>query len=325
VEIRFDGMVASLWSVNGFSTSTFVFAEDVEGLLSGVRPTAGGLEISPVIDPLNEIIETVETDNIITRQIMMIAVSPPAIALDFLPNLAPAAGIGKIEPIFASSHPDDPLSGKPSVVRSPNVAFSVRNESDQYITERVEVDLYLDGILVERARWNGLSAGSEAASSIDDLRSLIDIAPGVHTLRLVVDPLYRIRESDEFDNEYEVDLVWGVGEPEAAAVPFVLEAPPREPNTHANLALYRRFGWDAVLTARQSAGDLPVGKDSRLEAAHAAEIDFDIRVERNTEHDIGYRLLWTQALVGTERIRADDVLDSAGDLGLPSWPLALLR
>lgn len=274
VELRLDGTAVAQWSVDGLSISSFVFIEERAGLFSGIRPSAGVHEISLVIDPLNKVIETLETDNTVSKLITLLAPPVSDTALELLPNLVLVPGTGKAEPIFASSHEDDPLSGKLSIDRPSHIAFSVRNESVQYVTEDVDVDLFLDGLLVRRVTWDGLAATGEAPFRIADLRSIVDIAPGAHTLRVVVDPLDRIREQDETDNDYEVELVWGVGEPEAAAEPFLLEPPPREPTIRANLMPFRRFGWDAALTARQADGRLPVGKDGWLNTQKAIEIDF---------------------------------------------------
>ncbi len=273
VEIRFDGTTVTQWTSKGLSRNAFIFVDDVEGLLSGITITPGVHEISLVADPFDVIAETDESDNISTRLITMIGTEQPAISPDLLPNLVPIPYSGKTEPLFASSHPDDRLTGKLSVDRPTHVTIAAHNASIQYITEKIELDIYLDDVMARRVVWNDLSANRTVEFAIDSLQDLIQISPGPHTLRLEVDPLNRVRESDETDNVYEVRLIWGVGEPPAAEVPFILELPPREPVTLPNFAPFRRFGWDAAITASTARVDFSPGKDSWLQSSDLVRID----------------------------------------------------
>jgi hypothetical protein len=284
IDVRFDGKVLRTWTVDGLALNAFVFVEDVENLLAGLRPSAGVHEISIVMDPLDQVVEIIESDNSLTFPITMLAPSPDSeTPVELRPNLVIAPDTGKSQPLFVSSHPEDPLSGKLSVASPTYVAAVVRNQSIQYITSNVEVDLYLDDLLVERARWSSIGAGGRLNFRIDDLRSITSISPGPHTLRIVADPLNRIQEFDETDNEFEIDLVWGVDQPEAAAEPFVLLPPEREPTTLPNLVPIRRFGWDAALTARLTDSEQAIGTDGRLEAARSVSIDFTFTNRSRTD------------------------------------------
>lgn len=274
VVVRFDGVTLAQWTSQGLATNAFIFVNDASGLLDGMRITPGTHEISLVIDPLDSVAEVSETDNTVTRFITLIGSEPPTVAPELLPNLEPAPKRGKIEPIFVSSHPGDPLSGKLSIDAPSYLELGATNSSIQYITQEVEVDLYFDDKLARRLVWADLSAGQSVQFTADDLRELVDITAGQHTLRLVVDPLNRIQESDETDNEYSVQLVWGVGEPLPAEEVFVLKPPPRKPTNRANLTPYRPFGWSAAIAASVDNGLVREGSDGWLEANKVSRIDF---------------------------------------------------
>lgn len=274
VEVRLDGTTLAQWTAQGLATNSFIFIDDAPGLLNGIRITPGTHEISLVIDSLDSVVEVSETDNTMTRSITMIGSEPPVVSPDLLPNLVPAPKSGKTEPIFVSTHADDPLAGKLSVDFPAYLAVGATNSSIQYITQNVELDLYFDDKLVRRLVWGDLGADEAVQFVSDDLRGLVDIAPGPHTLRLVVDPLDRIPESDETDNEYTVVLVWGIGDVPPADEPFVLEPPLREPTTRANLTPFRPFGWSSGISASVDNLLVPVGTDGWLEAGKATRIDF---------------------------------------------------
>lgn len=275
VELRMEDAVLAQWRVDRLPRQTFVFVEQVEGLFAGFDIVASEFHVSLVIDPLNEINETNELDNTVLRTLGLFdSQSVPAVPPELLPNFAPVPVEGKVEPIFVSSHADDPLSGKLSVDRPSVIEVRAGNRSIHYIDQEFDLDLYFDDMLLRRLTWEDVGAGRATQFSADDLRDLVDISPGPHTLRIVADPLNRIRESDETDNEYEIELVWGVGEVDPPDEPFVIEPPDREPTTRANLMPYRRFGWDAAIAISTDADLLPEGSDGHLEVSKAARIDF---------------------------------------------------
>lgn len=274
VEVRFDGVALAQWQVNRLARNSFVFVEDFEGLFDGIPVTEGVHTVELVMDATNAIHETNEVDNVLTQSITMTAVEIPEVSPELRPNLTPAPFRGKLEPLFASSHPDDPLAGKLSVDHPSYVAIGAANRSVHYILGNVDVDIYFDEILARRLVWSDIGADTLVQFDLDDLHDLVDISPGTHTMRVVVDPLNRVSESDETDNEYEVELVWGVGDPLPSETPFVLEPPEREPTLAANLMPFRPFGWDAAITAEPMRSTNPTGQDRWLEAAKAVRIDF---------------------------------------------------
>lgn len=278
VEIRLDDVSIKRWTTHGLSPNWSVRVEDVGGILSGLRPTAGIHELSLVIDPTHRVPEIVTRDNRLDLAINFMEPPPLDVPEGLRPNLAPALVTGKNQPLFASSYPEDLLSGKLSIDHQSYVSFAAQNESIQYISETVDLHIYVDDVLAESLQWNGLSPASNVFGEIDDLRELIDISPGPHRLKLVVDPLNRVPESNESDNGYEAEFVWGVGDPAPAETPFTLTAPERIFPTMPNLVPYRPFGWDAAIVLRQSTGlpgMLVEGKyDTWLDTKLPFSIDF---------------------------------------------------
>ena len=79
----------------------------VDWLLDGVQVSPGSHDFSLVIDPLNTVNETSESDNTITRTVTMLGSQEPDTPVELLPNLVPAPHSKKPSPIFASSHSED--------------------------------------------------------------------------------------------------------------------------------------------------------------------------------------------------------------------------
>ncbi len=274
IDVRFDGMILAQWKADTLARNSFIFVEERADLFRNVPVTAGMHTVELVIDSLDQIDETNELDNVVTNSILMAGTDVVSGPAELLPNLVPAPFEGKSEPIFVSSHPEDPLSGKLSVDVASYLAIGSANDSIHYINGGVEVDLYFDDLLVRRLVWEDISASGLVQFDAGDLRDLIDVSAGPHTLRLVVDPLNRVPESDETDNEYQVQLVWGVGSAPPAYESTSSEPPVREPTTRANLMPFRPFGWDAAITAAPIPANGPVGKDGWLNSSEAARIDF---------------------------------------------------
>lgn len=276
IDVLFDGTVLKRWWFHHLPNKTEISVENVKGLLDGIHITEGDHEFALVIDPLDSIAESNETDNTIVQVVRLAASEHPTVAPESLPNLAVAIARDKSEPIFASSHVEDRLSGKLTIEAPTYVTYGAGNFSIQYIEQDVELDLYCDDKLIRRTEWN-LGADEIALDSFEDLRSYIDVSPGPHSLKVVVDPLNRIAESDQTDNEFETSSVWGIGNPLPAETPVVLQAPDRAQVTRANLTPLRPFGWDSGITAQGDNALVPPGKDTWLEGVKATRIDFAFR------------------------------------------------
>ena len=98
------------------------------------------------------------------------------------------------------------------------ISWGVRNLEDTIVFGQYFVDLYYDGLVVNR--WQGSSLRPRATSFAADWSGLTDavpLTPGVHVLKLVVDSTDLVQETDETDNVFELEVVWEAGEPTPAS------------------------------------------------------------------------------------------------------------
>ena len=133
------------------------------------------------------------------------------------------------------------------------ISWAVLNEGPGDIGETFFVDLYFDGVVVER--WASRGMPVDTFGSIGDwdrLYTLVDVRPGAHTLKLVVDSTNLVRETDESDNEFERELTW---EPPPGGLP----APTSIPNRLPDLVPFSPQGWGGQLIATSYAGDTVEG------------------------------------------------------------------
>jgi hypothetical protein len=94
------------------------------------------------------------------------------------------------------------------------ISWGVRNLEDTTVFGQYFVDVYYDGLVVNR--WQGSSLRPRVTSFAADWPGLADavqLTPGVHVLKLVVDSTNLIQETDETDNVFEMEVVWQSGEP----------------------------------------------------------------------------------------------------------------
>ncbi len=161
------------------------------------------------------------------------------------------------------------------------VSWGLGNTGDVTVVDTYFVDLYFDDVVVNR--WTGISlAAEEIVALVDwpDLGATIVPTPGVHVIKLVVDPTNLIPETNEEDNVYEVEVVWEAGEPVAA---------PERPVTRLpDLAVSQPRGMsDAIVASPYSTDtddwqlsvDLPSYVFSGVENRGLSSIDRPVRVD----------------------------------------------
>jgi hypothetical protein len=97
-------------------------------------------------------------------------------------------------------------------------------------------------------------------------------------MKLIADATGIVAESDESDNTYEIELVWGADTPLVKPVPLPIPgAPERSPQTLANLAGFVRYGWDAAISVRRAAENLPEGQDGSVWTSEATLVSYSVR------------------------------------------------
>jgi hypothetical protein len=193
------------------------------GLGDVVRLTPGRHTLRMVIDPNDLVAETDETDNVFVREFEW---SPdPARAADrpvrepaelkvpdvlLLPNLVPGWLWGWDGPIVLDTVAGTNTDGSLSLDAPVFVDMVVFNKSIVAAEPDFVVDVFFDGELVHILDLAGPSP-ARSFRVVQDWNGLlrnVQVTPGPHTLKIVIDPDDRVREADETDNVFEKTFVW---------------------------------------------------------------------------------------------------------------------
>ena len=265
------------WTNTGMEPNVINVIADWAGLLTVARVEPGPHALKLVADSTNLIDETDETDNefeaIFTWLAPMEDVSTPAPAR--LPDLVPHTPPGWDAPIVATSYAQDVVDGPLSVDAPTYLLAAARNRGLASTPEDVWVYLYVDDILVDMRLTDGLLIEDPVARSrFTRLMRVVRLSPGVHDLRLVVDPNDLVLESNEDNNTYEKQFEWGTGPVPPQPSPTPATAPARPaPLTLPNLVPGWPFGGDGPIVASRELGTL---LDSVLTAGQTHFIDIAV-------------------------------------------------
>jgi hypothetical protein len=269
IDLLFDGVAVARWSGNRLDTTSLSVITDWDNLEDVVRLTPGDHTLKLVVDPTNLIHETDETDNeieLVRTWLPATNTATPTPVPDRLPDLAPQTPEGWDASLVASSFEGGTTDGPLSVDMPTYVAAVVWNQGLVSTSEDVWIYLYVDDVLVDMRLTSGLLVEDPAARSrFQNLSQRVRLSPGVHTVKVVADPNDLIVESDEENNVFEREFVWGSG-PVAAAVPVATASPLLAPGapTLPNLVPGWRFGWDGPIVVSHEPGsflDVPLTLD----------------------------------------------------------------
>ena len=125
------------------------------------------------------------------------------------------------------------------------ISWAIGNDGPYTVNDSFYVDLYFDGVVVER--WTSAGMATNLFASITGwtgLADLVRLTPGIHKLKLVVDSTGLIAETDETDNTFEGEFTWG-GDP--PALPAVTRLP--------DLAPFAPEDWSGPIVATSYASD----------------------------------------------------------------------
>ena len=186
------------------------------------------------------------------------------------------------------------------------VCWAITNDGPSPIEGRFQVDMYLDGVVVQR--WLGSDMpvrGFIFMDSWSNLLSRVRLQPGKHTLRIVADLTKLIPETNESDNVLEQDFIW---EPASSAATPV-------PSRLSDLAPYIPEGWDDPIIATSYFGDTIEGPLS-LSATTYIRYGIENRGLTSTPSDIWVYLYLDDILVD---MRALDGLIADGTVPQPEW------
>lgn len=255
---------------------------DWSGLNDVVRLDKGDHVFKLVVDALNQIPETDETDNVFERTLTWtgdaLVVPEPGVKNV---NLVIQPALDRSETVVAAAASGTAISG-PLTVHAPTfITWGAGNTGLASTDASVNVHIAFDGIVVDQRVVGGLSALAHAGlTDWDELGTLVDITPGEHTLSVTVDPGNLIDESDETDNTFTSVLTWGTGPavaPDAPPEPTPVAAPPYEELTLPNLVTYLPADWDAPMVMRGTASGVQIaGRNGYVQAFTGGTVDYAI-------------------------------------------------
>ncbi len=258
VDLLFDGVTVWRWTSDLLPAGGYIDISDWPDLHRLVDIDPGTHTLTLVVDATDLVEESDETDNRVETQVEWLppdTAMPSAPARDRLPDLAPYTPAGWAGPVTANSYGVDGIDGPLSIDAPARVLAAFTNSGAASTGLSIWAHLYLDDVLVDVSVSPGLLVDDVTRRlRVEDLRERISIAPGAHTLRLVIDPTDLVEESDETNNVFERRVTWMQGEP-----------PPREADTQAaaayptppalpNLVPGWRFGWDGPIVVSQERG-----------------------------------------------------------------------
>ena len=318
VDVYLDDFFAERWQSDGIGANQYISVIDWEGLPAKMRLEPGTHILKLVVDSTNLVPETDESDNVYELEFTWApaAVPPPALdpAPTRLPDLVPFTPNGWTNSIIATSYPGDNVDGPLSVDVPTYIRYGFRNQGLASVQGEVWAYIYLDDILVSAQLGRGpLAEETVGSSEWADLFQVVNVTPGVHTLRLEVDASNLVTELDEQNNTVEKQFTWDTGH--VAPKPAVIPTPaPTAPATLTlpNLVPGWRMDWDGPIIVSHQAEtflvspltvdrtpfiDVIIHNESIVEASAPFSVDlyFDSRLVHTYEFSEGTspnQLVW---------------------------------
>ena len=258
IDLLFDGVTVWRWTSDLLPAGGYIDISDWPDLRRLVDIDPGAHTLTLVVDPTNLVVESDETDNRVEAQVQWL---PPETALpsapvrERLPDLAPYTPDDWAGPVTANSYGEDGIDGPLSVDAPTRVLAAFTNSGAASTGLSIWAHLYVDDVLVDVSVSSGLLVSDVTRRlRVEDLHERIAIAPGEHTLKLVIDPNDLVEESDETNNVYERRLTWTTGDPPPRAEDTQATAAYPTPPALPNLVPGWRFGWDGPIVVSQERG-----------------------------------------------------------------------
>ncbi len=278
-DLYFDDVLLERWAHDGLSVNYFSFVTGWDRLTTYVQLKAGRHTLKLVVDPTGIVPETDETDNVFEWTFVWDPPKDPGPATAIaarLPDIVPFTPPGWGGPLIATSYSGDTVTGPLSVSLPTYIRFTIKNQGLTSAPKNIWVHVYLDDVPVLERYLDGMLADRWVSfQEWDGLLETTSLAPGMHTLRLIVDATDLVVESDEENNVFEKEFTWGTGpvppKPQVVAAP-IPTAP--APLTLPNLVPAWVFGWDSPVIISTETGTL---LDSPLSEDLPAYLDVVIR------------------------------------------------
>jgi len=253
VDVYLNDVLVERWQSTGIGANQLISVTDWEALSTRVRLQPGTHTLKLVVDPTDLVPETNEFDNIyeleFTWEPSTNVPLMPTPAPTKLPDLIPSVPNGWSDSLIATSYSGDKMDGPLSVNAPTYISYGFQNQGLASFEGEIWAYLYMDDILVSAQLGGGLLAEETVGSSEwTGLFDVINVTPGVHTLRLEVDPTDLVTEMDELNNTVEKKFTWGTGgvPPKPTAVPGPVPTAPA-PLTLPNLVPGWRLGWSGPI------------------------------------------------------------------------------
>lgn len=215
-DLYFDDVVIGRWLVDGGMSTNYTHnLNGWSGLKNRVNPEPGVHTLRLVVDPTDLVPETDESDNVYEQEFTWASsesLSPEP--THPMTDVAPYTPSGWAWPIVATSYSGETRKSPLSVSVPTYIRYAILNRGQVDVPDevRIYVYLYLDDVLVERRFWTGLRAGNRGTrTEWNGLYEVVNVTPGTHTLKIVVDPTDLLLETNEDNNVFEKEFTWGTG------------------------------------------------------------------------------------------------------------------
>lgn len=263
VDVFLDDVFVERWAFDGIEAYQTIGIMDWDQLSTKVSIQPGSHLLKLIVDSTNLIPEIDESDNFYELEFSW---SPPTITETAqritnptkLPDLVLWTPNGWTDSLIATSYSGAKMNGPLSVDVPTYIRYSIRNNGLASIASDIWTHIYLDDILVTTQLIRGpLAEETLDSSEWAGLSDVVDIIPGVHTLRIEVDATNLVTEGDEENNSLEKEFTWATGpvpaRPIITTATKVQPAIAPEPLTLPNLVPGWRMGWDGpIIISHQS-------------------------------------------------------------------------
>lgn len=320
IDLLFDGVTVWRWTSDLLPAGGYIDISDWPDLHRLVDIDPGTHTLTLVVDATDLVEESDETDNRLETQVEWLppetAPQSPA-ARERLPDLAPHTPDGWTSPISANSYGEDGIDGPLSTDAPTRVLAAFTNSGAASTGLSIWAHLYLDDVLVDVSVSPGLLVNDVTRRlRIDDLHERLAIAPGEHTLKLVIDPTDLVEESDETNNVFEKRLTWMTGDPPPRSADTQAAAAYPTPPALPNLVPGWRFGWDGPIVVSQERG---TSLDTAPVLGKTAYIDLAVANLSTVKppQPFSVDLYFDEQKVRTFEFSADS---QSGDETLLDWP-----
>ena len=221
VDLYFDDILVAWRHGDGAIAGGFPNRVAWSGLQGIVPVTPGEHTLKVVVDPTNLVHESDETNNVFEKVFTWntgAVPDKPAPTAGPAPVLPQPLGLANLQPgwIFDSDGPisvfhEGDTQHNPPLIVGQDVLLQVAVKNRSSVGTRIpfSVDVFFDDKLVNTFVFRGGIPQKAILSSLwDGLAGEVDITPGEHTLKIVIDSRESVREADEEDNVFERTFTW---------------------------------------------------------------------------------------------------------------------